>query len=83
MPITTPSYKYLVLMLLQTRLLSRWTLPLKKGFYFFLTKVYFDCKVSKLFKCCVVYALLSGEIVNRGEGVCKVDTLGLCISPLE
>ncbi len=30
MPITTPSYKYLVVMLLQTRLLSRWTLHLTK-----------------------------------------------------
>jgi hypothetical protein len=33
MPITTPSYKYLVLMLLQTCLLSRWSLPLRNDQY--------------------------------------------------
>ncbi len=35
MPITPPSYKYLVLMLLQTSLLSRWTVPLTSIWEFF------------------------------------------------
>ncbi len=47
-------------------------ITLQKCFYVLLTNVYFDCKVSKLFNCLVVYALLSIGIVNRGEGVYKV-----------